>query len=175
MWGMLAEGGIATSPFKGQLLSADRIIHPWVIERVLGAIRTIALEFALELRSVSPEIGSTNGSTVERQVAQIVNNFFQSHVSGDGNQVAQGENIRQRSKVTKGDLFSLLRAAGEAGVTTDGKEQLARVVLAGEVERPGKIATFLARVREGTFLIGTGIAADVAATELSELIATYLG
>lgn len=72
-------------------------------------------------------------------------------------------------------MVSLLAAARETGLDASGTAELARVVLTDESDRPSKVQAFLARVREGAFLIGTGITAEVAATALSELIATYLG
>ncbi|MET4099837.1 hypothetical protein ABIB37_002074 [Agrococcus sp. UYP10] len=158
------------------LFSANRIVTRGVLRGVIDAARNTALGFALDLQATAPEAGTSGGPTMaEAPVAQVVNNYYSTHIDGDGNQVAQGENIRQRSKVVKGDLSALLKAAEEVGLDAEGNAELARVVLADATERPSKIRSFLSRVREGAFQIGTGVTAEVAATQLSELIAAFQG
>ena len=170
-WGQ--EGKVPRFEFMG-LLSANRVITRAMIRGVIDSARNTALDFALSLQSADPTAGAVGGPTVadapvERAVMNITNNIY-----GDGAQVAQGENFRQRSKVVKGDLSSLLKAAEAAGLAPEGSEALARAVLSGGGERNGKVQAFLAKVREGAFLVGTGVAAEVLADRLAVLISTYL-
>lgn len=158
------------------LRSANRAVTKGMLRGVIDAARNTALGFALDLQATAPDAGTAGGPTMaEAPVAQVVNHYYWTHINGDGNQVAQGKNIRQRSQVVKGDLGSLLKAAEEVGLDAGGSAELARAVLADSTERPSKVKSFLSRVREGAFEIGTGITAEVAATQLSELIATFQG
>lgn len=157
------------------VFSARQILPRTTLVGIIERIRNRALEFALELQGEHPDAGEVGGPTVNDEgVARTVTHFT-TNIYGDGNQVAQGENIRQRTQVQKGDLSGLLKAAEGVGLDSAANAELARVVLTGEEERPGKIASFLRRVREGAFVIGTGITADVAADQLSHLVAGYLG
>lgn len=169
-----AEGLVPYMEFMS-LLSANRIVTPAMLHGVIDSVRNTALDFALVLQTANPDAGSVNGPTVsDAPVAQAVwhvtNNIY-----GDGAQLAHGENIRQQSKVVKGDLAGLLRAAEEAGLDAEGRDELARTVLSDEARRPSRVKTFLSKVGDGAFAIGTGMTADVAATQLSELISSYLG
>lgn len=158
------------------LRSANRVITRGMLRGVIDATRNTALGLALDLQATAPDAGMLGGPTMaQAPVAHVVNNYYSTHIEGHGNQVAQGENIRQRTKVVQGDLSSLLKAAREVGLDSDASAALARVVLADTTERPSKVQAFLSRVREGTIQIGTGITAEVAAARLSELITAYLG
>ncbi|CAN5262063.1 hypothetical protein BH09ACT3_BH09ACT3_08620 [soil metagenome] len=156
--------------------SANRVITRGMMRSIIDSARNTALGFALDLQAAAPDAGTAGGPTMaEAPVAHVVNNYYETHITGDGNQVAQGKDIRQRAKVVKNDLESLLAAVRQLGLESAGTDELARVVLADDAKRPHKVQKFLAAVRAGAFAIGTGMTADVAANQISDLIAAYLG
>lgn len=176
MYNRWAEERLVPRIVGHTLRSANRVVTKGMLRGVIDAARSTALGFALDLQATAPDAGMVGGPTMaEAPVAHVVNNYYSTHIDGHGNQVAQGENIRQRSKVVQGDLSSLLKAAGEVGLDAEGSAELARAVLAGTAERPSKVEAFLASVRAGVFQIGTGLTAEVAATQLSALIAAFQG
>ena len=173
--GWVDEGLVPHVMFH-RLFSANRVITKGVLRGIIDASRNRALGFALDLQTAAPDAGEVAGPTMEAgPVRKVVNKYYVTHIRGDGNQVAHGDDIRQTSKVVKNDLPALLAAASELGLSSEGSEELARAVLADEAERPSRIKVFLGKVSEGAFLIGTGAAGNVAATQLTALIAAYQG
>lgn len=142
---------------------------------MIDAVRNTALEFALALQSAAPDAGAVNGPTVADAPVQKAVWHVEQHIYGDGTQIGLGNGIAQSSQVLKGDLATLLNAAAALGLGDEARQELARAVLTDEPQRQGKIKKFLAKVGEGAIAIGTGISADVAATQLMGLIAAYLG
>ncbi|MEZ3155942.1 hypothetical protein AB1K56_03355 [Microbacterium sp. BWR-S6Y] len=171
LWNQMVSRGLVVGYQGASLLSARQMLTPGALRGVLDTVRNVGMEFALELQAANPSAGSKEGPTVEdapigRVVWNVTNNLY-----GDGSVVAQGENIRQRTTVRTGDLASLLEAAGALGLSEEGKEELARVVLSDGPRRQGKVQRFLAKVGNGAFQVGT----SVTTTQLSALISSYFG
>lgn len=157
------------------LISARQILPRGTILGIIGTSRNTALEFALDLQESAPDAGETGGPTIDdppvaRTVYNVTNNIF-----GDGVSVAHGSGISQSNVVAKGDLEGLLRLVREAGLEDpEGQAELASAVIAGE-NREDRVSRFLDRVRNGSFLLGAGVASDLLATQISELITEYMG
>lgn len=177
IYGTWLHEGLAAHIAGYNLVSARKIVTIGTIRGVLNAVRNHALELALELQLASPDAGSSGGPTVAlapiaESVVSITN-----HIYGDGAQVASGHQVHQETHMTvmSGDLEGLLRCARELGLDEEGKMELATAVLADEHERPGRIQRFMAKIGEGTFIIGAGTAVDVIGAQISRLIGMYLG
>jgi hypothetical protein len=157
------------------LFSADRVVTPGLLRGIIDSVRNTALDFALNLQSADPTAGAPEGPTVaDAELQQVVWNVT-NNIYGDGAQVAHGNDIRQKTMIVKGDIEGLLRAAREIGLSDEGKEELASAATAPEGERPSRLRSFLNKVSEGSFLVGTGVAANVAASQIEALIEMYLG
>ena len=157
------------------LFSADRVVTGGLLRGIIDSVRNTALDFALTLQSADPAAGAQQGPTIaDAQVQKVVWNIT-NNIYGDGAQVAHGDTIRQEMKIGRGDIEGLLRAARELGLNDDGKGELARAVTAPEIERPSRLGAFFGKIGEGTFLVGTGVTANVAATQIEALVKMYLG
>lgn len=167
--------GLTTGISNMALFSATQTLTRGTLLGVIDTVKTTAMEFALALQTANPDAGSVDGPTVaDAPVASAVTHI-ENHIYGDHAQVAQGTAVTQSTTVTRGDIVSLLEAATVAGLDEEGKRELAAAVTADEKERPSRVKRFLGKVGEGAFLVGTGVAAEVAAGQLSTLITSYLG
>lgn len=175
MYMQAAKEGLVAHYAGANLVSAHQVLTRGILLGVIDAVRNTALEFALTLQSAAPAAGAVDGPTVADAPVQKAIWHVEQHIYGDGAQVGFGTGITQSSQVVKGDLASLLNAAASLGLGDEARHELAHAVLTDKVRRPGKINKFLTKVGEGAFAIGTGITADVAATQLAGLIAAYLG
>lgn len=170
----ISEGRVPHIESMG-LYSARQVVPRAAILGAIGTSRNTALDFALELQASAPSAGESGGPTirdpeVERTVYHVTNNIF-----GDGASVAHGEGTMQTVFVAKGDLEGLLRLVREAGLEDLGAQvELASAVTASE-DRENRISRFLDRVREGSFLLGAGVASDLLATQIGEMIGEYMG
>ena len=170
-----AKAGLVAHYAGANLVSAHQVLTRGILLGVIDAVRNTALEFALTLQSAAPDAGAVDGPTVADAPVQQAVWHIEHHIYGDGAQIALGTGITQSSQVVKGDLASLLNAAAALGLGDEGRKELARAVLTDELRRPGKIKKFLSKVGEGAFAVGTGMTAEVAATQLLGLISAYLG
>lgn len=170
----ISEGRVPRIESMG-LISARQILPRGAILSIIGTSRNTALEFALDLQESAPSAGESGGPTIQdppvaRTVYNVTNNIF-----GDGISVAHGPGTNQSTVVAKGDLEGLLRLVREAGLADpEAQVELASAVTARE-DRDDRISRFLERVRGGSFLLGAGVASDLLANQIGELITEYLG
>lgn len=169
------QEGLTTGIDNMVLFSATQTLTRGTLLGVIDTVKTTAMEFALALQTANPDAGTVNGPTIADEPVASAVTHIENHIYGDHAQVAQGAAVTQHMTVARGDLMSLLTAAGEVGLDDEGKRELAAAVTVDEAERPSRVKRFLGKVGEGAFLVGTGVAAEVAATQLSDLITTYLG
>lgn len=102
-------------------------------------------------------------------------NHFTTNVYGHGANLAFGDNATQRSKVVVNDVDSLLTAARELGLSDDGLAELRLAAEAPPEERPSRFKNFVEKVKSGTYLLGTQITSEVAASQLNHLLQQFLG
>lgn len=170
----ISEGRVPHIESMG-LISARQILTRGTIRGVIETSRNTALEFALDLQESAPSAGEAGGPKIQdpsvaSTVYNVTNNIF-----GDGVSVAHGADTTQQSFVAKGDLEGLLRLAREAGLEdADAQTDLAAAVTA-DADREDRIERFLARVRQGSFVLGAGVASDLLANQIGEFITDYLG
>jgi hypothetical protein len=157
------------------LISAHRVVTRSLLRGVIDTVRTTALELALNLQTTDVNAGTLNGPTVEEMpIANTVNNFT-THVYGHGANVALGDNAKQRSTVVVNDVESLLSAAREVGLTEDGIVELRSAAEASEEDRPGRLKAVANRIGSGALTLTTAVAAEVAASQIEQLIQQFLG
>ena len=170
----ISEGRVPHIESMG-LISARQIQTRVTIRGVIETSRNTALEFAIDLHESAPSAGEAGGPTIQdppvaSTVYNVTNNIF-----GDGASVAHGSGTSQNSAVAKGDLEGLLRLVREAGlVDPEAQAELAAAVTA-DVNREDRSERFLGRVRQGSFMVGAGVASDLLATQIGALITEYLG
>ena len=157
------------------LFSAERVVPPGLLSGIINTVRNTALDLALGLQSADPEAGDTAGPTVEdSEVRQVVWNVT-NNIYGHGNQVAHGDDSILTLTIETGDIAGLLRAGRKLGLDDDGETMLAEAVVTPDKERSERIRSFLQKVREGGFLVGTGLTANVVADRIDALIRMFFG
>jgi len=175
MFNLWVKRGLTTGINGMNLFGATQTLTRGTLLGVIDTVKTTAMEFALALQTANPDAGTVNGPTIADEPVASAVTHIENHIYGDHAQVAQGAAVTQHMTVARGDLMSLLEAATAAGLDDEGKRELAAAVTADEAERPSRVKRFLGKVGEGAFLLGTGVATEVAATQLSDLITAYLG
>jgi len=157
------------------LLSARRVVTRASIRGVIDTVRNTALDLALNLHTTDVNAGTLNGPTVaDAPIASTVNHFT-TNVYGHGANFAFGDNATQRSKVEANDVESLLAAARELGLADEGVAELQAAAEAPAVERPKRLKTVAKRVGSGALALTTAITAEVAGTQVDQLIQQFLG
>lgn len=159
-----------------ELYTARNIITRQSLKGVLDVIRSKALEFALELQSADPEVGSVGGPTLasEPELANVVYNVT-NNIYGDGVNIATGSNIKQKSRVTKGDADALRHEARALGLPEEAVEEFVQVVDEENALDKPKVRAFLERVRTGAITLAGSVSSDVVAGSLVELGKGFLG
>ncbi len=143
---------------------------------MIDIIRSKAMEFALELQTDYPEAGSVGGPTVASEpglsstVIHMTNNIY-----GDGTNVAAGSDIRQRSRVQKGDVDALRREAESSGLSAEDAAEFVAAVVAEQSLEGTRTSRFIDNVRNGAIALSGSIASDVAASGLIEIASSFLG
>lgn len=157
------------------LLSANQTVPRNHIRGIIDSVRTTALQLALDLEEISPEAGEPGGPTTDNPEVRQVTNNFNFTIHGDGNNIAAGSEIHQKSKVTKGDLAGLRKAASELGLEKAGLEALEAAVTEDGDSLGKHTSSFLDRVRGGAYSLGAGVASNVAADQLMQLVGAFFG
>lgn len=170
----VSEGRVPRMEAMG-LISARQILPRGAILGIIGTSRNTALEFALDLQENAPDAGEAGGPTIQdppvaRTVYNVTNNIF-----GDGVAVAHGPGTMQSTVVAKGDLEGLLRLAREAGLEDAAAQAALASAVTADDDRDDRVSRFLDRVRDGSFVLGAGVASDLLANQIGELITEYLG
>jgi len=148
------------------LVQAIRPISRQVFVGVLDAVRTRALDLALELEQVAPDAGEPEApSSTRDQARQVVNtyNFY----GGTSNVAIGSSQVTQTVELPKpGDEDALLRYLGAAGVQPGDLVQLQEALVADRDEtgginppQPGsRVRAWMARAATG---VTTGVASGV--------------
>jgi hypothetical protein len=158
-----------------KLLSAHRVVTRASIRGVIDTVRNTALDFALNLHTTDASAGTPNGPTVaDMPIASTVNHFT-TNVYGQGANLAFGDNARQRSKVVANDVESLLASVRKIGLAENGLAELQAAAESSADERPARLNAVAKRVRSGALMLTTAISAEVAATQVDQLIQQFLG
>lgn len=157
------------------LYRARTVITRQSLLGLIDIIRSKAMEFALELQSTYPDAGSVGGPTViepgvERVIYQVTNNIY-----GDGTNIATGSDIRQRSRVQKGDADALRRAAESNGLSAEDAAEFVAAVVTEQSLEGTRTSRFIDNVRNGAITLSGSIASDVAASGLIEIASSFLG
>ncbi|MCZ0709686.1 hypothetical protein OYT00_06735 [Microbacterium paraoxydans] len=167
--------GVFSIGFHG-LFSAHNIITRQSLRGLIDIVRSKAMEFALELQTDYPEAGTPGGPTVATEpglsttVFHVTNNIY-----GDGTNIATGSDIKQRSRVQKGDLDALQREAESSGLSAEDATKFVAAVTSEKSLEGTRTKRFIDNVRSGAIALSGGIASDVAASGLIEIASSFLG
>lgn len=162
------------------LMQAWIAVSPSFITGVLSTIRNRVLNFALEIEAQNPEAGEAPAGSLpipKENVSQIFNNYIYGNV---GN-VASGQSISQSATtiVAQGDVSALMKQLKDRGINESDLSEL-QTALQSEpkptenVVGPrvaGWMGKMVAKAADGTWKIGTTVAANL----LTTLIKSYYG
>lgn len=158
-----------------ELISAKQPLPQNALRGIIDSVRTTALQFALELERVSPRAGEPGGPTTADPEVRLVTNNVNFTISGDGNNIAAGSDIRQKATVNNGDIDSLIQAAVELGLKTEAVKDL-RVAVTADGSQPGdKTTNFIARLRSGGYALASGVSSNLVADGLVQAVAVFFG
>ncbi|WP_419707980.1 hypothetical protein [Promicromonospora sp. NFX87] len=176
LWNSLAAEGKAAHVEGTSLFSARIMVQKASIVGVLDAIRTEVMKLALDLQDAAASAGEPGGPTVEDAGVQSVITTFHNHIYGGSPTIAQGANVTQTVTVNAGDLASLSKAAQDLGLgNEDLSAYVAAVLAAREEPSKGKLVAFVDKVRSGAVTLAGGVAGNIAAEQLMEWAAAFLG
>lgn len=158
------------------VLFASTVVSRMMVRGVIDRIRNDALSLALDLQRDFPDAGEVGGPTVKDSGIQQIIHSVTNNIYGDGANLAVGPGSTQLTVIAKGDLVALLQAVRELGVEGDALSELASIMTADdEPEVKGsKARAFAERVRTGSIVLATEVAAAVAADGIIELTAQFL-
>jgi hypothetical protein len=151
------------------LNKAALVIPTTYLRGTIDRIKTAALDLAMSLEDVSPEVGSAGGPRVpdNPKLAETVN-LYMTQIYGEGSTVAVGPEGRA-VKVELGDVEGVLRAAARL-LAPEALDELRRA-LAADGEEPGaNTHGFLTRVRGGGVVLAGGVASSGAYEALMALL-----
>lgn len=158
-----------------ELIGATQAIPQNAIVGIIDAVRTTALQFALELEQVAPTAGEPGGPTTDDpEVKQVTNNFHFT-INGDGNNIAAGSDIQQKAVVKKGDIDSLVKAAVELGLQREAAEDLRSAVLADGPSPAEKTNNFVSKLRAGGYSLAGGVSSNLAADGVLQAVGAFFG
>lgn len=158
------------------LFSAHNVITRQSLKGLIDIIRSKAMEFALALQTDYPEAGTPGGPTVATEpglsttVFHVTNNIY-----GDGTNIATGSDIKQRSRVQKGDVDALRREAEASGLSPEDAAEFVAAIESEKTLDGTRTKKTLEGVRNGAIALTSGIASDVAVGGLIEIGKAFLG
>ncbi|WP_166351028.1 hypothetical protein [Phytoactinopolyspora limicola] len=144
---------------------------------ILDRVKSTALDLALSLEDVSPQVGDTGGPTtadeprLEREVQVHLTQLFANGSTitiGDHATIASGESATA-IRVDPGDIDGLLRAA-TTFLQPDGVESLAEALRTDGNQPAEATRRFLDRVKNGGYLLAGGVAGNAAYDGLVALL-----
>lgn len=159
------------------LLFAKKVLPRNVLKGVIDVIRNNALTFALELQAKYPEAGEIDGpTTVDPEVSQIVHQIT-NNIYGSGNNLAIGDGNTQTVNIAQGDLQAVLKAASKLGLANEARNELAEILLGEEQpeEKLSRLRAFADRIKNGSYTLAHGVAANIAAAQVIEIGKQFLG
>ncbi|NQD42797.1 AbiTii domain-containing protein [Glutamicibacter halophytocola] len=158
-----------------ELISAATHIPVGTFQGIISNIRSKVIDLALELESIDPELGETSiGTDMEEKVNQVVQNFT-FNVYGTGNNIGAGKEFTQNLTVKVNDVSSLITAAGKLGLTEEELQELQDAILDEPQKQGTKVTRFIERVKTGVVGLGLNVSAEVAASQITQLINAYYG
>ncbi|ASN38866.1 hypothetical protein CGQ24_07475 [Arthrobacter sp. 7749] len=167
------EGGASIESMT--LNNVNIMISRQQLRALLNKVRSTVIDLAMDLESIDKSAGQPDGPTVSNEgVASVVNNFH-IQVTGDGNNVAAGSGNKQRTKVVKNDVASLIAAAKELGLSDAAASEFKEAVLADGKPGGTRAQNIIERVSTGALALAGSITADVAASGLIEAVNAYFG
>lgn len=169
------QSGIFQIEFHG-LFSAWNTITRQSLHGIIDTVRSKAMEFALELQEQYPDAGSAGGPTIasEQGLAQVVWNIT-NNITGDGTNVASGNDIHQRSTVRKGDVESLRAQAQSLGLSSADAEEFAAAVNEEQSTEGTRVQAMLSRVKAGSLELTTRVSTSLVAAALLDAGKQFLG
>jgi hypothetical protein len=133
------------------------------LQGLLDRLRTEALDLALDLEGASIDAGSPAGPTVESEpeLARVVNNFISVHAAENATVTVGDANVAAGSGATAvqlsvGDVSGLLRAV-DGILGPDGVRELREALDEDGGEPAAHTNSFLDRVKEGGYVLASGI------------------
>lgn len=172
---LVAEKKGGSGFYLMELISARQTLPQNIVRGIIDSVRTTALQFALELEQVSPEAGEAGGPTTADPDIRHVTNNFNFTINGDGNNIAAGSYIRQKTTVNKGDTDSLVRAAAEIGLQPEAVEDLRAAVTADGTQPADKTKDFMAKLRAGGYALAGGVTSNLAAEGIVQAVGAFFG
>ncbi|MFJ8895203.1 hypothetical protein ACIRCZ_11485 [Leifsonia sp. NPDC102414] len=168
------ESGVFQMEHHG-LFSASNVLTTSSLRGVVDAVRSKAMEFALDLQAQFPDAGAVGGPTVnDPDVAKVVYNIT-NNITGNGTNIAAGENVRQRSTVTQGDEAALRAEAAALGLPPERVDEFVAALRDERSVDGPRTSGLIARVGAGAINLSGNIAANLAATGLIALGRAFLG
>ena len=144
---------------------------------LLDRLRGAALKLALDLEQVSTQAGTPDGPTIDDNPAleTVSAQFVQITAApgavvnvGDGNSVAAGDGATSVA-LSAGDIGGLAREAA-ALLSTNGAQEFLAALAADGHQAGDSTRSFLARVKDGGYLLATGVGTNAAYDGLRELL-----
>jgi hypothetical protein len=176
-WNRWEQDGTVPSIQYMNVLFASTVVSRMAVRGVIDRIRNSALTFALELQREFPNAGEIGGPTVaDVEVQQVIHNIT-NNIHGDGVNIAIGSGNTQIAAVAPGDLIGFLQAVRELGIDGDELSELAAIVTSDddpEVKR-SRARAFADRIRAGSVVLGTELAATLVADGVIALVVDFLG
>lgn len=168
------RAGIYSIQFHS-LFSAWNSIPRQSLLGIIDTIRNKAMEFALALQERFPEAGSVGGPSIDTEpsLAPVVFNTT-NNIYGNGNNVATGSSISQRTKML-GNEDEFRRQLVQLGLSDSDAEEFVDIVRTDQAVDSERAMSFLTRVRSGAVVLGLSISSEVISGSLVELGKLFLG
>lgn len=144
---------------------------------ILDRVKSTALDLALSLEDLSPQVGDAGGPTVANEprlaheISVHLTQLFANGTTitvGDNATVASGTNAAA-IRIEQGDIDGLLRAAG-AFLQFEGIQALANAISSDGNTAAEATKSFLDRVKAGSYMLVGGITTNAAYDELLALL-----
>lgn len=176
-WNRWEEDGTVPRIEWMNVLFASTVVSRMMVRGVIDRIRNNALGLALDLQRDFPDAGELGGPTVTDSGVQQVIHSITNNIYGDGTNVSLGPGSSQSSVIAKGDLVGFLQALRDLGIEGAPLNELASIMAADdEPETKRTKALVIAdRIRSGSVVLGTELAATLAADGVVALVAQFLG
>lgn len=172
---LVAEKKGGAGFYMMELIAATQTIPQNAIVGIIDAVRTTALQFALELEQVAPTAGEPGGPTTDDPEVKQVTNNFNFTINGDGNNIAAGSDIRQKAVVKKADVDSLVKAVVELGLQREAVEDLRAAVIADGPQPADKTSNFISKLRAGGYALAGGVSSNIAAEGVIQAVSAFFG
>lgn len=173
--GWIESGSVAFNPGWG-VFAAHKSVSQATLNGIVDAVRTKALEFALDLQEQFPEAGEKDGPTVDDPEVRATVTHITNNIYGSVTGLAQGHNVKQKIQVGVGDFVGAL-ASAQQFLGAEGIEQLSAVLTHGgtDGEKRGRLEKLVDAVKAGSVTLAAGVTTDLAASGLMEIASQFFG